>query len=284
VKKSIEEIKSYWDQRIKKSKGSWEGVLWESLPTWNEYIDKLQIHYLKRIFNMIKPSDTVLDLGCGVGRFTFRLANLCKEVYGVDSSNEAIKICKRKAIDDAVSNAKFEVMDVRKLNFDDERFDWVLSVTCLQHITNETDLITSIQEALRVTKKNGKVILLECTNDKRKDEFVVSLPRKKWFKIIENAGGRIEDWYGVDVPFLRRMIFLGLNLTKKIIKIKWLRESIERGLICLLKPFEYTIPKILKSQSLYTVIIISKQLDESVKKMNLQRINSNSQPEQGRNK
>ena len=266
IKKSVEDLKSYWDQRIEKSKGSWEGVLWEGLPTWNEYIDKLQIHRLKRIFNMVKPSDMVLDLGCGVGRFTFRLANLCKDVYGVDSSNGAIKICKRKAMDNAFSNAKFEVMDVRELNFDDETFDWVLSVTCLQHVTNETDLITSIQEVLRVTKKNGKVILLECTSDERKDEFVVTLPRKKWFKNIKNAGGRIEDWYGVDIPFLRRIIFLGLSLTRKI-KIERLRKSIEYGLICLLKPFEYTIPKILKNRSWYTVVIISKQIDESDKKV-----------------
>ena len=62
MKKSVEDLKSYWDQKIEKSKGSWECVLWESLPTWNKYIDKPQIHHLKRIFNMVKPSDIGWDV------------------------------------------------------------------------------------------------------------------------------------------------------------------------------------------------------------------------------
>jgi len=266
MKKTVEEIKSYWDQRIAKSKDLWDGVLWEGMPTWNKYIDELQMYYLKKVFNMIRPSDIVLDLGCGVGRFTFRLAHLCKVVYGVDSSKHAIDICIKKAIDGGFSNVKFEVMDVRKLNFEDETFDLVLSVTCLQHITDVHDLTVAIREALRVTKKEGKVILLECTTDKRKDGFVVSLPRNKWFEIIKDAGGKIEDWYGIDVPFLRKIILPLLSSTRKI-KVDKLRKLIEMVIIYLfIKPIEYTIPKILKNQSWYTVVIISKQIDESAKK------------------
>lgn len=258
MKKTVEEMKSYWDQRIKKAGDSWEGVLWEKLPLWNKYIDELQMHYLKNVFSMIKPTDIVLDLGCGVGRFTFRIANLSQMVYGVDSSKHAIDVCIKKARDNGILNTKFEVMDARKLNFDDETFDWVLSVTCLQCITDLKDLTTAIQEALRVTKKTGKIILLECTSDKRKDGFVISLPREHWFEIIEKAGGKIEDWYGVDLPFFRKIIFPFLQLTTKIRNEK-IKKILQFNLISLLKPFEYTIPKIWKNQSWYTVVIISKR-------------------------
>jgi 2-polyprenyl-3-methyl-5-hydroxy-6-metoxy-1,4-benzoquinol methylase len=98
-KKSVDEIIAYWDRRIRKSKDSLESVLWEDLPIWNRYVDEIQRYYLKRVFSMIKPSDVVLDVGCGIGRFTFRLSKICKEVVGIDSSSEAIKICKKKAED-----------------------------------------------------------------------------------------------------------------------------------------------------------------------------------------
>jgi len=259
VKKSVEEVISYWDQRIKEAKNLWEGVLWKGLPVWNRYIDELQMHHLKSIFYMIKPSDTILDLGCGVGRFTFRLAKLCRKVYGVDTSRHAIDICKNIATKSNISNVEFEVMDARKLSFNDETFDYVFSITTLQHITNENDLVSAIREILRVLKKNGIAVLLECTTDRRRDEFVISLPREKWFEIIERAGGRIEKWWGIDVPFLRKIAFRLLNLN---IKNKVVKKIVEHGIISLLKIFEYTIPKILKNMSWYTVIIVSKRNGE----------------------
>ena len=215
------------------------------------------MYYLKPIFGMIKPSDIVLDLGCGVGRFTFRLAKLCKEVWGVDSSPAAIEFCKQYAQKFAVHNVKFQVADARELPFSDETFDWVLSVTVLQHIVHENDLIDSIKEILRVTKKGGRIILLECTTDKRKDNITISLPRKRWFEIIRHSGGEIEYWTGIDVSFLRRIIFPAINATKKI-KINKLRNFVELGLSYLLKPFEMTIPKIIKNQSWYSLILIKK--------------------------
>lgn len=258
----VEEVISYWDHRIKDARGSWEGVLWEGLPIWNTYIDKLQMYHLRRYVRQIKRSDCILDVGCGIGRFALRFANICREVWGIDTSATAIKIC----TDRNILNAKFECMDVRRLDFGDATFDWVFSVTCLQHITNEKDLAASIGEVLRVTKNGGKIILVECTTDKRKDEYVISLPRRKWFEIIENSGGKIQRWYGVDIPFLRRIVFLALGLTRKITNSGRIARLFEYAAIIVLLPFEYTVPRILKNQSWYTVLLISKQTDKSYKK------------------
>lgn len=257
-KLSVEEIKSYWEMRIRRAKTNFEGVLWEGLPIWNRYVDMIQTHYLRKYINQIKPTDLVLDLGCGVGRFTFRLAKRCKKVWGIDASPTAIEICKIKCQYMATSNAIFRVMDVRNLEFEDETFDWVFSVTVLQHITNEADLAVAIREVLRVTKSTGKIVLLECTSEKRKDEHVISLPRNKWFKIIEDAGGKIESWHGVDVPLLRSICFPILGLTRRVESSK-IKKYIEYGIISLIAPFEYTVPKIAKNQSWYTVMSIVKK-------------------------
>ena len=251
-KLSVEEVESYWEHRIKRARGSWEGVLWEGLPIWNRYIDRLEIHYLKRYIEQIKSSDSVLDLGCGVGRFTFRFANICEQVWGIDTSATAIKICGDKNI----PNAGFKVMDARNLEFDDATFDWVFSITSLQHITSETGLIASIKEILRVTKNTGRIIFLERATDKGKNPYVISLPRSKWFEIIKNSGGKIQSWYGVDVPFLRRIGFLSFGLARKV-KISRIRKCVEYGVTAALLPFEYTVPKFLRSQSWYIVVAIT---------------------------
>lgn len=253
IKLPLEEVQSYWDERIKAAAGEWEGVLWQGLPTWNDYVDKIQMHHLGRYMNQIKTTDTVLDVGCGIGRFTFRFAKLCKEVYGIDSSKEAILICKRNSEDSRISNAKFQVMDVRKLTFNSETFDWVFSITCLQHITNKMDLTASVEQILRVAKTGGKIVLIECTTDKRKSPYVISLSRSEWFQIIRKAGGRIESFCGIDVPILRKLLFAFLHIGAKLEIKAWVEKT-----VILLKPFEYVIPKLLKSQSRYFIIVILK--------------------------
>jgi len=45
-KLTVEDVKSYWNKRIKEAGDSWEGVLGTGLPIWNKYIDKLQMYYL----------------------------------------------------------------------------------------------------------------------------------------------------------------------------------------------------------------------------------------------
>jgi SAM-dependent methyltransferase len=231
TKLSVEQVVAYWNQRIGESEGSWEGVLWPELPRWNKYVDGLQMHHLKKYFKQVKACDTLLDLGCGIGRFTFRLAGLCKEIYGVDGSEEAIKICHKKIEHDQLSNVRFSVMDVRNLKFEDETFDLVLSVTCLQCITDEAGLIKAVREALRVTKTGGKLLWLECTSDKRNDQYNISLPRDRWFKIIEEAGGRLEQWHGIDVPILRKEFFQALAIANKSKQLRRIKPWIEIGLL-----------------------------------------------------
>lgn len=258
VKKSVDEVICQWNQRMKDSRGSLEGVMWLGLPIWNKYVDDLQMHHLRRILKQIKPSEKVLELGCGIGRFSFRLGKLCKEAYAIDGSEEAIKICKKKSEENNISNIRFKVMDLRKLDFDNETFDWVLSVTSIEHITNEPELCVAIREALRVTKRSGKVILLECTSDKRNDEYVIALPRNRWFENIEKAGGIIEDWSVIDISFLRKIFYRAVNLMRRtrLEKVKSIKLLMEFSLIFLIRPFEYYFPNFLKNQAWYTLAIL----------------------------
>ena len=46
------------------------------------------------VLNKIKPSDKVLELGCGYGRILLKLIENAKTVVGIDSSRESIQLTK----------------------------------------------------------------------------------------------------------------------------------------------------------------------------------------------
>jgi len=278
-KMSVNDQRNFWSLRAKISGNSLSSVLWLDRPVWNKYIDALQMHHLKSIIAQIKKTDTVLDIGCGIGRLTFRLANICKEVYGVDISEESVEICNRKS--KKIHNAKFRVMDARNLKFKDETFDWVFSITCIECIANREDFASAIKELLRVTKTNGNVVLLEHITNKIDAENLICLSKNELFKIIRDAEGEIVLWRGVDIPILRKMLDLCFGLTTRFVTRKNYRargdlsenhirlseylskqgkinKIIEKSLMLILtqliKPFEYSIPRVWRTQSEYVLV------------------------------
>jgi len=119
-------------------------------------------------------------------------------VHGIDISEENIKFAMEKAKKDKYKKVNFYIMDFRELKFDDEIFDYVFSVGAICQITNKKDFIHSLNELLRVTKKEGRIILLENTIC---SENYISIPKEDWFKIIKECGGKIDYWCGIDIPF-----------------------------------------------------------------------------------
>lgn len=93
----------------------------------------------------------VLDIGCGPGVYTDRLCESGFEAYGVDPSEEMIRIAKQKGF----KNAKFFVGNAENLGFDDGYFDGALCVGVLEYLISIED---GIKEVARVTKPGGIAI------------------------------------------------------------------------------------------------------------------------------
>ena len=74
---------------------------------------KIWVDLIKKYSN---PTYRALDVGCGTGVFTFPLAELNKEVYGVDGSTEMIDICQTKLDSVAMSNLSFGLYDLNDMN------------------------------------------------------------------------------------------------------------------------------------------------------------------------
>jgi SAM-dependent methyltransferase len=100
----------------------------------------------------------VLDVGCGTGAVTRRLARWPKVEHatGVDPSKIFIAHAHELAQD--IPNISFEEGDGRQLRFDERTFDVVVVHTVICHVP-EPDLL--ISEALRVLRPGGWLAIFD---------------------------------------------------------------------------------------------------------------------------
>jgi len=97
--------------------------------------------------------DTILDVGCGGGQFTKRLAEKypLAKVTGIDISEKAIAFAK-ESLDPSISNIHFEVPASSQLDYPDNSFDVVTSTLVCHHLTDEM-LIDFLKRSYRIAKK-----------------------------------------------------------------------------------------------------------------------------------
>lgn len=134
------------------SKPFFEVWLNQAHPKIKDYFEK-EIAYLKK---NIKPNSKILDIGCGFGRHIEIIADFSKEVIGIDNNSDMIKKSKDRLSN--FKNVKLFVQDAKKLDFEDDYFDYVIC------ITNTFGNFPSIKENVlkemkRVCKNDGKIII-----------------------------------------------------------------------------------------------------------------------------
>jgi ubiquinone/menaquinone biosynthesis C-methylase UbiE len=108
----------------------------------------------KFLLDYIKDGDSVLDLGCGNGRAFREIKERGAQYIGVDFSEELIKEAK-----DIHSEADFRVANALQLPFVDEYFDKIYCFAVLHHIPSKQLRQEFMEEARRVLKPGGTLIL-----------------------------------------------------------------------------------------------------------------------------
>jgi SAM-dependent methyltransferase len=108
------------------------------------------IHSLIKKF-AIKPSLSLLDIGCGTGTHAQYITSLGYKVTGIDRSTDMVK----QAISKNIPNASFKVSDATSFALN-QKFDVVTSLFhVLSYQTNNTDVVSMVENASAHLNENG---------------------------------------------------------------------------------------------------------------------------------
>ncbi len=107
---------------------------------------------MKILKRLSKKPKNILDMGCGEGTRLNYLVGGGKNGAGVDISSTAIKKAKKR-----YPGLSFIKADLEAIPFNNNSFDLVYSAFVLEHLTNPEKVIG---EAIRVTRKKGKVVFI----------------------------------------------------------------------------------------------------------------------------
>jgi len=138
-----------------------------------EYFDDLELQryrshrHLEPWIESMQPGRSVLEIGCGIGMDSYRMAQHGLRVTGIDLTQVAIDTVRARFAREGLDGT-FEVGDAETLRFPNEHFDYVYSFGVLHHVP---DTERSVQEAWRVLKKGGEARIM-LYNRRSLNEFV----------------------------------------------------------------------------------------------------------------
>ncbi len=152
------------------------------------------------VYRELKGYSKILDVGCGIGSFEQRLPGL--NIIGLDNSEEMLEEARKR------SEKTFVLGDAENLEFDDDSLDAIFYVATLEFIA---DYQKAIQEAYRVTKPNGKILVMMLNPSSA--YFKEHMQRKdSYFRRIKHTNLReIEDYISKFYKIERRGYFLGIR-------------------------------------------------------------------------
>ena len=206
----------FWDDRAKKFQNTPSTTLSISAhdEEYKKYKDVLQRRAVFKLLKLDKTM-TVLDVGCGVGRWSFLVAPQVKKVYATDISNEMVKIAKDIQKEKKIENIEFLQAKVEKLPVKDAQIDAAISITVLQHVKDE-DIDFAINELARVCKSGSKVCILESTLEKARSSYLYPRSLKKWTELFNKHNFKLVKWLPVAVLPLDELFAAGSKITNSL--------------------------------------------------------------------
>ncbi len=116
------------------------------------------------MLSLLSPDLTIADLGCGTAPLVALLAPHVKQVIGVDNSAAMLKAAKARVGD--FSNVDLRRGDLAALPIDDGAVDAAMLVLALTYVA---DPATAVREAARITRKGGRVVIVDLLPHDRDD-------------------------------------------------------------------------------------------------------------------
>ncbi len=102
-----------------------------------------------------RPTDRVVDFGCGWGTFEFALADQVREIVGIDVSRKSIEFCEGELARTPKENVSFLCADAGETGLPADSVDLVVAADLFEHLYPEDSGRVS-REAFRILKPGGR--------------------------------------------------------------------------------------------------------------------------------
>jgi SAM-dependent methyltransferase len=113
-------------------------------------------HYHNFLLRQLRPNCVeVLEIGCGKGEFSRRLAEKSVRVLALDLSTEMIRIARAQS--EKFSNVDFQIADVMSFDLPPAHFDCIASIATLHHLLLR-EILLKMKAAL---KPDGVLLVLD---------------------------------------------------------------------------------------------------------------------------
>ena len=200
---------AYWEGRAQRFAVEGEGlaaVCSYGMPAFYNRVIDLSQRLALAPWLRVRPGTSVLDVGCGVGRWCRELARRGARVTGVDFSPTMIAEARRRAAARGVlARCRFLVQDLAHLDAG-EKFDLVLGVTVLQHILEPQALRAAVRRLADHLSEAGRLVLLEAAPERSigscDSPIFQARPRSDYLRLFAECGLTLRAIRGVDpAPF-----------------------------------------------------------------------------------
>ncbi len=139
-------------------------------------IDRISQFQMEQCFPIMQAAlrgdeKTILDFGCGYGRFTAGLAALIHgKAIGVDPTKSLLALA-------AISpNTEYRLMDAGQIPVPDHSVEVVWICLVLGGILSEETLQQTVEEINRVITQDGLLVLVENTSEKSSSDYWIYRP------------------------------------------------------------------------------------------------------------
>jgi ubiquinone/menaquinone biosynthesis C-methylase UbiE len=169
----------------------------------------------------VEKNKKLLDVSCGTGYLLLAAAKNGLETYGVDISEEAVKVAREVSPD-----SKIEIGPGEDLKYEDNTFDYI---SCLGSLEHFLDIPKGLQEMRRVAKNdarycivvpNSNFIYWKLTKNAGTDQQDINetlMTNKQWQELFTQNGLEVVKVYQ-DTWFKRKIKIFGSANPVKIIK------------------------------------------------------------------
>jgi SAM-dependent methyltransferase len=134
-------------------------------------------HFTDVVARWLRPTDTVLDLGCGPGGFLAAASPHCASITGVDIVPAFVDKCRDTIASLGIPNARVLLSENGLVPCDSGTFDAVIMVDAIHHCD---DPVAVLDDVWRVLKPNGRLLVFEPNKGNPVLALMCGLDRNEW--------------------------------------------------------------------------------------------------------